>query len=828
LRKKAPQTKRLLWGLTLLCSFLFLDSNAQKTVVFGKITDATTGEPMPYVNVSFEGGKTGTSSNLDGEYQMETFYPAEFIAASFVGYNTIQKEIKEGVRQEINLKMTSSDILLEEFVVKPDKDAENPAHRIIRMAQRNSKVNNKKKLDAYSYEVYNKIEFDINNISDELKEKKVLKPFSFVFDQVDTTEEKPYIPIFISESISDFYYRKDPKNQKEIIHATRISGLERNSVSQFMGDMYQQVNIYESSIPVFGKRFISPISKLGFVYYKYYLMDSLYIDNSYCYEIRFVPRSYFEPVFDGTIWINDTTFAVKKIEAGISEHANINFVQSLKVTQEFEQIEPEVWMITKDKLVVDFNPFEKTTGFYGRKTTTYRNFVINKPKPIAFFVGPNDVVLDRDLDKGKEYWDNARHEKLTLKEEAIYGMVDSIKNVPAFRSIVDVISVVVGGYQPISPKFEMGPYFNVYSFNTVEGHRFRLGLRTQKEWMPKTRFNVFGAYGLRDKMWKYGGGVDFLLENSPRRQLSFNYRNDVAQLGQAQDLFLSDNVFASVFRRNPANKLNLIEELSGYYYHEWFNGFSTRFGYANRSLSPLGALEFIREEPDGRTFNISRVSNEELQFGLRFAFKEKFAVGQYDRVRLGTKWPTFEFHYFKGLNSSGFKGFNYEKMVVKLTHNNVRLGQIGELEYVLEAGKIGGDVAFPFLEIHRGNETFFFDKFAFNTMNYFEFLSDEYVQVMAEHHFNGFFLNKFPLLRRLKLREVVTFKAVAGRLRETHKRYLRFPDGFNRLNRPFMEGAIGIENILSVLRIDAIYRLSYLDNPDIIKYGIRARFQIDF
>lgn len=810
----------------LVSSFCF-SATAQKTVISGKIIDALTKEALPFVNVSFEGGQIGTTTNMEGEYYMETLYPTTYILVSYVGYTAQKKEVVEGVSQVINFEMAAGELMLEEFVVKPDKKAENPAHRIIRRVQRNSEVNNRKKLDSYSYEVYNKIEFDINNISDELQNKKILKPFEFVFDQLDTTGEKPYLPIFISESISNLYYRKKPKDQKEIIHATRISGLERSSISQFMGDMYQQVNVYEPSISVFGKPFISPISGAGFVYYKYYLLDSLYIDNNWCYEIKFIPRSYFEPVFDGTMWINDTTFAVKKIEAEISEHANINFVQSLKVIQEFDQVEPEVWMITKDQLIVDFNPFEKSTGFYGRKTSTYRKFKINDPEPDAFYSGLEDVILSKNLERDKTFWDNSRHEALTAKEEAIYQMVDSIKNVPMFSSVVDIMTVVIGGYQRVGSKFEVGPYFNLYSFNTVESHRFRLGLRTSSEWMPRMQFSGFGAYGTGDKKMKYGGGFKYIIRNHPRRQIDVSYRNDIAQLGQAQDLFLSDNVFASVFRRNPANKLNLIDEVSGSYFHEWFNGFSTRLGYANRSLEPLGALEFIRRDFDGSARNIPRVANEELQLGFRFAFREKFALGEHTRISLGTAWPILEFHYFKGLQAKGFTGFNYEKYMLRMSQE-VNVGQLGVLEYRMEVGRIHGDVAFPFLEIHRGNETFFFDKFAFNTMNYFEFLSDEYAQVMAEHHFNGFFLNKFPLLRRLKLREVFTFKAVAGRLRDDHRRFLEFPKGFNRLSKPFMEGAFGIENIFSILRMDVIYRLSYLDNPDIIRYGIRARFQLDF
>ena len=235
----------------------------------------------------------------------------------------------------------------------------------MRKVIKNKKINNREKLDAYEYEVYNKIEFDINNIDSSFTQRKVMKPFQFIFENIDSSERKPFLPVMISENISDFYYRRTPKGQKEIIKATRVSGLQgsQSGVNQFMGDMYQNVNVYDNFITMFGKSFMSPTADIGLLSYRYYLLDSAYIDNDWCYKIRFKPRRKHELTFDGEMWINDTTYAIKQIEASMSGDASINWITEFAVKQKYDQVEKEVWMLIEDKLVVDFNAADKTMGF---------------------------------------------------------------------------------------------------------------------------------------------------------------------------------------------------------------------------------------------------------------------------------------------------------------------------------------------------------------------------------------------------------------------------------------------------------------------------------
>lgn len=812
-----------LLGFLLFSGVLF----GQKTKVSGTVTDASTGEAIPYASVWFQGSKIGVSTDFDGKFLIETYYATDSLSASSLGYSTLSFKVKKDREQVINFSLETASIALAEVEIKADKKAENPAHVIFRHILKNKKVNNRAKLDAYEYELYNKVEFDLNNLTEEFRSKKVLKPFEFIWENLDSTDQKIYLPVFMTESVSDFYYRKNPKNEKEVIKATRVSGIENNSVSQFLGDMYQNVNIYDNNIIVFGKSFISPLSGLGLGFYDYYLEDSTFIDDKWCYNILFQPKRKQELTFNGNFWVNDTTYAIKQIEATISEDANINYIYGLKVEQEFDEVEPEVWMITQDKLVVDFNITKKTMGFYGRKTTTYKNFKINKARDDEFYKGTSDIDVKDDANKKDEnYWDLARHIELSENEKNIYEMVDSIQNIPQFKTIADVISLFVSGYKVIG-NFEIGPYYTLYSFNPVEGNRIRFGGRTSNKFSTKTMIEGYAAYGFKDRKYKYGGGVTKILNKNPRIAFYVGGKKDVEQLGQAEGAFREDNVLSSVFRRNPAAKLTEVTQFKSYFEKEWFYGLSNKLIFTHRVLKPLGELEYLRINDTDNTTKINHIITSDITLYTRFAYKEKFVSGEFERISLGTKYPTLEFFYTIGIPEVLKSQYEYQKFVARL-RDKLRMGPFGVIKIRLEAGKIWGTLPFPLLQLHQGNETFFYDESAFNTMNYFEFVSDEWASAAVTYHMEGLFFNKLPLFRKLKWREVVSMKTVVGNYNERNSSELILLPNTYTLSKPFVEGSIGIENIFKFLRVDALYRLSYLDNPDIVKFGLRAKLQFDF
>ncbi len=815
--------------VTILILLLLLPfgMSGQKTVVKGVVRDADTQELLPFVNVHFPGTKIGATTDLNGKYRVETYYATDSLQASFIGYKSQTKSIRKDQEQTIDFALSSGSFELDVAVVKAG-DEENPAHAIVRGILRNKDANNREKLDAYEYEVYNKVEFDLNNISDEFREKKLLKAFDFVWDNLDSTSEKVYLPVFMTETLSNYYYRKEPKNERELIHGTKVSGVENQSVAQFLGDMYQNVNIYNNNILVFGKSFVSPVSNSGFLFYKYYLLDSTYIDNKWCYLIKFQPRRKQELTFNGEFWVNDTTFAIKQVEASIADDANINFIHGFSVKQEYDEVQDEVWMLTKDQLMVDFNLTEKSMGFYGRKTTTYKDFIINEPRNDKFFSGISEIIVSEEAyERDEAYWEKVRHEKLSENEAAVYAMVDSIQNVPQFRTVADIITIFVTGYHVLG-NIELGPYYTTYSFNPIEGHRLRLGGRTSNAFSKRVMFEGYSAYGFSDQRFKFGGGLQYMVSKNPRQVAGFFMKRDIEQLGQAEGAFREDNILSSIFRRNPALKLTSVTQYKGFYEHEWFYGLINQIIFTHRSLRPLGSLSYERFADDAQTvIKVNELTTSEVTFYTRFAYKEKYLSGEFERVSLGTRYPVIEAAFSVGVPDLLGSDFQYQKLVLRIK-DKIRVGPFGYANLRAEVGRIWGTLPFPLLELHQGNETFLYDETAFNTMNFFEFVSDEWVSASMSYHLDGFFFNKIPLFRKLKWREVVSAKGVMGNFNPDNENQLVLPNNTFTLSKPFAEVALGVENIFKFFRVDALYRLSYLDNPNIVRFGFRAKFQVEF
>lgn len=799
----------------------------QSTTITGKVTDALTNEAIPFATVIFKGSTTGTNTDFEGNFRLSSPTPTDSILCTIIGYKPVVMRVRKGETQTINIVLSTNQIEFQEVIIRP---GENPALQIIRNIIEHKPDNDPSKLTSYQFEVYNKLEFDITNINDKLKNNKLLKPFNFIWDNIDSSEtnSKPFLPFFISESLSDIYFKSNPKDKREIIKASKISGLENATVTQFLGDMYQKVDIYGNFIDLFGKSFVSPTSNIGTLYYKYYLLDSTFIDSKWCYKIKFRPRRPEDLTFLGELWVNDTTWAIKKIDMRISAKANINWVEDMAIVQEYTYFNNQQWMLSKDKLIVDFAAKDEGTGFIGRKTTSYRDFHINEQPIDSIFKGGENIIVKADAaDKSTEFWDNSRHDSLSNRELQIYHMVDTIKTLPAFQTYVDLITLFFTGYKDIG-KIELGPYYTFYSFNKIEGNRFRIGARTSDDFSTKVQIDGYVAYGLKDERFKYGGGIKFKLNDKPRQFIGVNYKNDVQQLGQSDNAFQDDNVLSSLFRRNPANRLNNIEYHKAWYEIEWGPGLSNRITYQHTKFTPLGDLKINYYYNDDTMDIRPSYESTELNLYFRFAYREKFVAGKIDRVSLGSDYPILQVNYTQGIKGLENGFFNYQKINAKVD-DLLRLAPFGYAYWAISGGRVWGKVPYPLLEMHPGNETYFYDYAAFNLMNYFEFVSDYYLTGTAVQHFDGFFFNKIPLMRKLQWREIAQVKAVWGGINKRNLDILENKNAFTTLrSKPYVEVGAGVENIFKILRVDFLWRLAYLENQNISKYGIRASLQLTF
>lgn len=829
MRFSTTRPGKLLLVVMLLCSHHVF---GQLTKIMGTVTDAKTNQPMPFVNIVFKGTNIGMTTDFDGKYSIETKTPGDSLIASFIGYKRQTRVVEKGIFQYINFELQPEEFELETVVIRA---GENPAEILLRKIISNKQNNDPDKYLSYEYEAYNKIQIDANNITENFKNRRIFRPFEFIFDNVDTStvNGKTYLPIFLSETISKVYSRKNPRASIEIIEATKVSGIENESVMQFLGDKFQHTNVYDNYIELFQKNFVSPIANFGLNFYKYYLVDSTFFGDKWCYKIMFKPRRKQTLTFTGNFWVHDTSFAVKEISMRIVDDANINFINDLVIEKQFDFFNGQYWLLSRDYIIGDLNIIEnndEVVGFFGRKTTTYRDYIIDQPKDNEFYQSPVNVVVEETANQHPdEFWLNNRHEDLTRDEKTIYFMIDTLKTIPRFNTYIDIIEMITTGYYETG-YFELGPYASALSFNAVEGARFRVGGRTSNKFSTKLMLYGHVAYGTLDSRWKYGGGFLYMLNKNPRRTIGAEFQYDLEQLGASQNAFREDFFLAFLFRRNPADKLSMVEEVKMHYEHEWFNGFKNTLNLIHRNLYPIGDSRFEYYVSDDTSTVVAQetaITSSEVRLDTRLAYKERFLMGEFERISLGAKYPILDIRYGYGIPDWFGGDYEYHRLQMGISHW-FNVFNLGWSKYIIEVGRIWGTLPYPLLKLHEGNETYFFDEQAFNMMNYFEFVSDKYISAYYTHHFDGYFFNRVPLFRKLKWREVAFVKGLIGGLDEANRDFSVFPEGMYTLDKPYFEAGAGIENIFKVIRVDAIWRLSYLSHPNISKFGVRFSLQFSF
>ena len=794
----------------------FISLHAQSIRILGHVKDSITGEPIAFAHVYFIGTTVGTTTDFNGDFRLETNIKADSLIISFLGYHKKVIPIKTQF-QELDILLSPTEYSLKTVVIIP---GENPAIAILKKIQQNKKHNSFERIKFYEVQMYEKLQIDINNINGEKKNPRLLKPFEWVLNYADTSIENGtvYLPLFIYESVSKVYYRYFPRSRRQFIEASKISGIENQSVSQFISNMYQEINIYDNFITILDKNFVSPIGEFGQLYYKYYLVDSLFVDSNWCYKIMFRPKRPQELTFTGSVWVDKASYAIKKVEMQMSPDANINFINAMFIKQDFSTItDTAVWVPTKEQIVIDFNLFQKnqkiTSGFFARKTTYYKNYVLNKKMDDQFYLNPTRIIVMEDAaNKDEAYWSQQRTDSLTHKEKQIYAMVDSLKKHPVFKLYYNIVQTFSSGYYPFH-YIEIGPYASMLSFNAIEGTRFRFGGRTSPNFSKRIRFWGYGAYGTKDEDLKYAGGLLYIFNKNPRKAFSLNYKHDYEQLGISPSGFREDFILATLFTRQSLNKLTLVDQWKVQQEYEWFPGFMTTFRFVQREIHSFDGTPFIFFE--GTSTN--HLTNSEYSIDFRLAYKEKFLYNDFNRISMGSTFPVVLVQYSRGVKDLFHSDFSYHKLTFSWT-DWFNVGSLGWSKYVIEGGKIWGHLPYPFLQVHPGNETYFLDETAFNTMNYFEFISDKWISFYFIHRFDGFFLNYVPLFKKLKWRELIWVKSLAGKLSRENQIYSKLPSFSYVLSKPYVEAGLGIENIFRFFRIDGVWRLSYLDHPGAVRF----------
>lgn len=828
----------------------------QLTRIKGKVSDAKTGETLPFVNISIMGTKQGTQTDMNGSFYLETTIQKPTLRIAFVGYTPEVRVIDGGKIVTVSFKLKTQTTDLQEVTVKGKKERyrnkDNPAVVLIRKVIDHKEQNRKESLDFYQYNKYEKLEFDLSNVSEKFRNKRSLRKFDFVFNHLDTSQitGKVNLPMYLKETISDVFFRKSPESKKEIIAGEKMTGLgnyvDNNGIKLYLEALYQDVNVYDNNILLLATQFLGPTAPVAPQFYRYVIIDTTEFKGTKCVNLGFSPRNTNDQLFQGTMLIAlDSSYAIRKVQMGFSKDINVNFVTDLRVSQEYDFIEKEGLMLTKDDLAIEFNLLKKENGMglFGQRSVSYREYVINKPIENQQFEGLKTDILKNSSNRDDTFWKQNRHQELSSKELGIYTMVDSVKQVPAFQRFMNTATFLLEGYKPIGG-FEIGPVNTFYSFNPIEGFRARIGGRTTPAFSDRVALEAYGAYGFRDDRYKYFASATFSLTDHntytyPIKHLKISYQDDIKIPGQELQFVQEDNFLLS-FKRGQNNRMTYNKVINLDYLNESRSGFTLNLNFKNIRQTPTGALNFNSVAQDGNLVSTSEIISSEVMIGLKYAPNEQFYQGKNYRIPIINKYPSFQIRYTLGIKGLLDGQYNFHRLV-GYAHKRVYIPPIGYTDFTLEAGKTFNKLPYPLLTIHRANQTYAYQPEAYNLMNFLEFVSDQYAALFVDHHFNGFIFNKLPLIKKLKLREVVTFKGLMGKLsdqnRPTAQNGLLLlptdekgnPTTFSLESKPYMEMSFGIENIFKVLRLDFVKRLSYLDNPNVSKNTtIRFRMRFDF
>ncbi|MEK6509496.1 DUF5686 and carboxypeptidase-like regulatory domain-containing protein [Myroides sp. C4067] len=809
-----------------------------QTKVSGKIIDENNLE-VPFASVYFKNSTDGVIANESGKFYLESTKTYNTLVVSFVGYKTLEIPL-EG-KTNLDLKVVlQDDNTLDEVKIYAGKTSKknNPALDILRKIWERKRKNGLYMFSQYEYDKYEKVEFDLNSIDSVYQKKKLFRGMEFIFEQVDTNRitGKTYLPIFINENIGQVY--GDNRNGKKIEKTlgNKNSGFDTNQhIIEFVKDLYAEYNIYNNYIKIFDKDFVSPLSRTGINVYNYVLADSAYIDDKWCFNIVYYPRRKGELTFKGDFWVNDSTFAIKKINMEASRDANINWVKEIYIEQEFDVLNDSVFLLTKDHFMSDFalSKREKSKGVYGKRTSIYKHHKFDIEHPDEFYQKNVNVYDEGIYKRDEDFWKSYRFESLSKDELGIYKMLDTLKTVPKFKFLFDLSSTIASNYYNIDKyKFDYGPIFSTFGYNDIEGLRLRAGGRTYFGPNDRWRLEGYGAYGFKDNQFKYGVSAKVLLHNDSRLILFGGNRRDIEQIGvsltETNDVlgrsFASNSLFASG-DNTKLTKINLstvgleIEPVKNL-------KFSTSFNYRTlRAASDLFNLDYYEDKEN----NIIANETKQSEFNLTAEYTPKRKTIGYgvDRTDVDKKYLRMFLKYTQGFKGVIDSDFEYKK-VQFYARKPLLLGGFGTLTPTFEAGKTFGEVPLGLLSVVPGNQSWFNIENTFANLNYYEFVTDQYASLHLEHNFGGRLFSRIPWLRDFNLREIVGVRGIYGKVSQENIDLNASGLQYKAPSDVYYEYYIGVGNIFKIFRLDLSWRGNYLDMPDARKFAIRGSFGIYF
>jgi hypothetical protein len=822
--------------LYLFFILVFASNVFSQTKVSGVVLDKQN-NPIPFANIAFKNSSEAVVSSEEGVFYLESSKTYKTIIIASVGYSDREIELEKPINYNFKIQLKEMETLNEVVIYRGKTSKKNnPALDILRKIWERRRKNGLHLFDQYQMQKYEKIEFDMNTIDSAYMKNKLFKGMEFIFKQVDTSKitGKTYLPIFINEALYDVYGDNKLKKVKLKMKANKTSGFNGNQqILAFVNDLYTDFDIYDNHLDFFDKSFTSPLSKTGIDVYNYVLRDSAYIDNKKCFNIVFYPRRKNELTFKGDFWVSDTTFAIKKINLAATRSANINWVKDIYIEQEFEVMNDSIFLMTKDYMMTDFalSKKENSKGVYGKRTSLYKDHKFNIEKPEKFYKEEVNYLDKEVYNKSDAYWEENRFENLTKNEKGVYKMLDTLQTVKKFQKLYSLVEVLDSGFLNYG-NLDFGSIYSFIGQNSVEGLRLRAGARTYFGPNDPWRLQAYVAYGLKDDKFKYGATGKWMVDSKNRIIISAGNRRDIEQIGASltttNDILGRSYASSGLLTFGSNNKLTNVNLSNIQVEMEPLRNLTFSTGVSYRTLlsaSPEFSLDYYTDL--SQTKIQSEVKQSEVNFQVEYTPKRIPVAFGVERYNTDSPFTTLLVTYSQGFKNLFSSDFNYKKLQLYYKQPII-IGPLGRTDVTIEMGKTFGYIPLGLMSIVPGNQSLFRISNTFNNLQFYEFVSDQYVTFNWDHDFQGRFFARIPFMRKLNWRENIGIKSVYGTVSNENRTINASGLVYNAPDKVYWEYSAGVGNIFKFFRVDFSWRGNYLNMPNANKFVTKISFGIYF
>ena len=846
---------RKLYFVVALLLVSTLQLMAQQKIT-GRVIDED-GFAVSYASVQYRGHKIAVSSDSQGKFSIEK-HPGWVLTVSALSYKSQTISVNEKM-DFIEVKLKDDSHKLNEVVVKTKRGKysrkDNPAVELMRRVIAAKKKTDLSNHDFYQYDKYQKITLALNDLKKEQLEGKFFSKRQYLLDQVETSpyNGKLTLPVSIDETVSQHIYRKDPKTEKDIIKGQQSNGIGQviqtgEILNTALKDAFTDVDIYDDYVRLLQYPFPSPIGRTGISFYHYYIEDTVYVERDLCYHLQFIPANSQDFGFRGELYVlADSSLHVKKCNLYMPHNTDVNYVKNMKIEQEYTRLDNGEWVLSKDDMIAELHVNSMLQDLLVVRNTRLTDYAFDE-LPKILFKGKAKVRHDMDaMNRDEAYWNKYRQVDLTKSESSMDSFIHRMENSKGFKYIIFFVKALMENYVEIGggtdgkkSKFDLGPVNTYISKNFVDGIRLRLAGRTMAALNPHFFWDGYAAYGTKSNDWYTGNIFTYSFnkkKNSPfefpMRNLTFEVARDVTSPSDENLLHNKDNFFMT-FRAATQDEMFLYhrQKLAFTYETDWGFRFNTSLRFqSNRTVGNLHYYHLDGTE-------VKKIRMTDLNMGINYNPGVTYVNTKQQRLPINLDSPEIGLSHTMGFR--GFMGGQYHSNITKLSiYKRQWLGSWGYLDFHAIGQAQWNKVPFPMLILPPINLSYFEQETTISLMKDWEFLNDRQVFWALSWDMNGKLLNRIPLIKKLKWREWFAIKGVWGHLTDKNNPYLEKNQGDGRLfkfpknshvmnDTPYWECVAGVHNIFKFFSVEYVRRLTYLNNNNIDKWGIRFGFMMSF